>query len=385
MAYYGRTEIARGTYVTVEKKIKVVIIASVGNPPYLGGIENVIDTLVNSCLADRYEFLLFDTYRKPDPNRSIFEKSRFACGLFVNCGRFLLSNKPEIVHIHFCSNNDFRKQAICLFVSRILGFKAIFHLHGGSFEKVYNNYHSFAQMVVRSVFRMPHCVIALSEYWAVFLSKIMNSERLRVVNNPIDCEKLSPPSDRSMGETVFKVLLLGRVGMHKGHYDVLKALPIVLRKYSNVVVLFAGTDDIPGATEDLKSLAKEYRIDDNVKFLGPVTGSAKEELLHSCSIMILPSHGENMPLSVMEGMAAKLPIIATSVGAIPELLENGRLGILIDVGDYEALAEGIIRLLEQPDLAESYAHQGYMKIRGMCDVKKIAGDLDLIYHEVMRL
>ena len=121
---------------TVEKKIKVVIIASVGNPPYLGGIENVIDTLVNSCLADRYEFLLFDTYRKPDPNRSVFGKSRFACGLFVNCGRFLLSSKPEIVHIHFCSNNDFRKQAICLFVSRILGLKVIFHLHGGSFEKV---------------------------------------------------------------------------------------------------------------------------------------------------------------------------------------------------------------------------------------------------------
>ena len=114
----------------VNNKPKVLTIASVGDPPYIGGIENVVDTLINSDLAGKYEFSLFDTYRRPDENRSIFEKVKFACGLFLQCGGFLLKNKPDIVHIHFCSNTDFWKHSICLLVSRLLRVKTVFHLHG---------------------------------------------------------------------------------------------------------------------------------------------------------------------------------------------------------------------------------------------------------------
>lgn len=366
-------------------KTKVVIIASVGDPPYIGGIENVIHTLINSDLTTRYEFSLFDTYRKPDPNRTVLEKAKFACGLFCRCGRFLLKKKPEIIHIHFCSNNDFWKHAICLFVSRLLRFKTLFHLHGGNFKKVFNNYNLLTRILVQAIFRMPHRVIALSNYWATFLSEITNPARLRVVNNPIDCNVLSHCNVNKGYNPEHKILLLGRLGRHKGHYDVLKALPIVLKNHPDVFVLFAGTDDEFGVTNDLRHLAKENNIDKNIRFLGPVTGNAKIKLLHSCSIMILPSYGENMPLSVMEGMAAKLPIIATSVGALPELLEDGKLGILIDVGDYEALADGIIQLITEPDTAELSAYKAYEKIRAMCDVKKIAADVNSIYLEVMNL
>ena len=90
-----------------------------------------------------------------------------------------------------------------------------------------------------------------------------------------------------------------------------------------------------------------------------------------------------MPLSVMEGMATKLPVIATSVGALPELLENGKLGLLIDVGDYKALAHNIVFLLSHPDIAKLFAQKAYEKIINTYDITKISSDVDSLYKEML--
>jgi glycosyltransferase involved in cell wall biosynthesis len=234
------------------------------------------------------------------------------------------------------------------------------------------------------VFKIPNHVIALSDYWANFLNDFTPKNRISVLNNPVDCKKFAPTESKVFNEKYFKVLLLGSVGKRKGHYDVLKALPIVLTKFPDVSVIFAGRDETPGATNELKSIAKEKQIDKNVNFIGPVVGHRKNELLHSCSIMTLPSYGENMPISIMEGMAAKLPIIASNVGAIPELLENGKIGILISAGDYTALAHGIIRLIKNPQLAESIASQAYIKINNHYDISKIEEAIEKIYRITMQ-
>ena len=364
-------------------KLKVAIITSMGKPPYLGGIENVVDTLINSALKNTYTFKIFDTFRTADPKRKTFEKAQFAFKLAFLCGSFLLSYKPALVHIHFCSNNDFFKHAICLLMSRIFGTKTIFHLHGGSFDKFYFDSSPLTRMIVHFVFRTPHRVIALSEYWAKFLSDFVPAERVRVVNNPIDCNKFSCLSNLKKDETKCKILLLGSVGKRKGHFDALKALPIVLKKYPNVILLFAGPDEFFGATDELKFIVDQYRLFEKVFFLGPITGKYKIDMLHSCSMMILPSHGENMPISVMEGMAAKLPVITSDVGALPELLENGRLGMLIKAGDYEALARNIIQLIESPQLAATLSEKAYNKVAAQYDIKKISADIDELYKEIM--
>ena len=355
-----------------------------GEPPYLGGIENVVDTLANSSLREIYDFKVFDTHRIPDENRTIFEKAAFACKLICLCSRFFVTYKPDLVHIHFCSNNDFRKHAICLCLARILRIKTLFHLHGGDFEKMYNGYSFFAQKTVEFIFRIPHCVIALSDYWKNFLSVHMSPQRLEIINNPIDCEKYSPTSGRNNSKATHKVLLLGRIGRHKGHYDTLKALPIILENNPNAFIVFAGNDEVPGETDKLKIIAEEINLTSHVQFLGPVTGNAKIKLLHSCSIMILPSYGENMPLSVMEGMAAMLPLVATSVGAIPELFEKGELGILIEPGDHIALADAINWLLDNPKQAENMAQRAHDKVNKLYDTKKIAAKIDNLYKKIMK-
>jgi glycosyltransferase involved in cell wall biosynthesis len=248
---------------------------------------------------------------------------------------------------------------------------------------MYNGYSFVAQKCVRVVFRIPHRVIVLSQYWKAFLSALMNPRRVNIIGNPIDCAKFETSSDRQKSDKGHKILLLGVVGKHKGHYDALKALPIVLKHFPNATMIFAGKADAPGETEHLQKLAQESGIATHVRFLGLVTGDAKINLLQNCSVMVLPSYGENMPLSIMEGMAAKLPVVASSVGAIPELLENGKLGILIEPGNHVTLADAIKRLLANPRLTRLMALAAYKKVKNLYDTKIIAKQIDRLYQAVM--
>lgn len=358
------------------------MIASLGDPPYVGGVENVVDTLLHSELSEKFDFSVFDTYRVPDPDRTRLEKVAFARRLFFACRARAKEIKPDIVHIHFCSRSDFWKHAICLAVSSRSGAKTIFHLHGGSFDGFYGEMGPMRKSLAKRIFGLADRVIALSDYWKQFLSDLVPPDRIRVLNNPIDCERLSPGA-RSPNPDNPTLLLLGSLGRRKGHYDVLKALPLVLKKHPNAKVLFAGGDEDHTATENLKQLARETGLSTSIEFLGPVSFDAKVEQLRTSTMMILPSYGENMPISVLEAMAARMPVISTRVGAIPEVLDDGRAGLLIKAGDYKALARGVNQLLDNPTLAARLGEVAGERARGLWDVKRIAKRVEVIYREVL--
>jgi glycosyltransferase involved in cell wall biosynthesis len=238
------------------------------------------------------------------------------------------------------------------------------------------------RFMTKRIFGLAGCVIALSCYWKEFLSDLVSSDRIRILNNPIDCERLSP-GVRSPDRDTPTLLLLGRLGTAKGHYDVLKALPLVVKKHPNAKVLFAGSDEEQGATERLMQLATEAGLSQNIEFLGPVLFDAKVELLRTSTLMILPSYAENMPISVLEGMAAEMPVIATRVGAIPEVFDDGRAGLLIDAGDWHALAQNVNRLLDDPVFAASLGKIAGRRARRLWDVSRTVRRIETIYREVL--
>jgi glycosyltransferase involved in cell wall biosynthesis len=362
----------------------VLVFASLGDPPFVGGIENVVDTLLNSELSKAFEFAVFDTYRVPDPHRTLREKAAYAGRLFLTSRTRVREIEPDIVHIHFCSRADFWKHAICLAVSRSFGAKTIFHLHGGSFDAFYAEMNRLQKSATKRIFGLADRVIALSSYWKEFLSGLAPPHNISVLNNPIDCERLAP-GKRAPDPANPTLLLLGSLGRRKGHYDVLRALPLVVKKHPNVKVLFAGADEDHGATETLKRLAREADLTEHVEFLGPVSFEPKVELLRTSTILILPSYAENMPISVLEGMAARMPVVSTRVGALPEVLDGGEAGLMIEPGDWEALAQSINRILDDPPFAARLGEVAGKRARRLWDVKRIASRIDVVYREVLSL
>jgi glycosyltransferase involved in cell wall biosynthesis len=353
-----------------------------GDPPYVGGIENVVDTLLHSELRDSFEFSIFDTHRTADPKRTRLEKMAYAGRLFLESRARLREVRPELVHIHFCSRADFWKHAICLRQSRSFGAQTVFHLHGGSFDQFYADMNPLEKLLVRRVYGLADRVIALSNVWKDFLSQLVSPSKIQVLNNPIDCDRLSP-GPREPDPRNPTLLLLGSVGKRKGHYDVLKALPLIVKRHPSVKVLFAGSDEDEGATDELERIAADNALSQHVSFLGPVSFDPKVELLRTCTILILPSYGENMPISVLEAMAARVPVVATRVGAVPEVLAEGEAGRLIEAGDWVALAESINALLDNPSVAARLGELAGQRARDLWDVKRIAKRVDDLYRELL--
>jgi glycosyltransferase involved in cell wall biosynthesis len=168
----------------------------------------------------------------------------------------------------------------------------------------------------------------------------------------------------------------------KGHYDTLRAIPLLLRHHPATRFLFAGDEERPGERARLIALAHDAGIEAHLQFLGPVDFAHKVELLRTCTVLILPSHAENMPMSLLEGMAVGVPVVATRVGAVPEVLGDGEWGAVIAPGDHEALAAAIGTYLADPPAAEAIGRRAQERARQSWNVDKVAAALHALYVEL---
>lgn len=133
----------------------------------------------------------------------------------------------------------------------------------------------------------------------------------------------------------------------KGHEEVLEAAQKIVAINPKVKFVFVGRDDSKGK---IPALAAEKKLRDYVWFLG--FHQNPEEILAAIDIFILPSHWEGFPTSVLEAMLYRKPVIASNVGGIPEMIDDGVDGILIPPKNPEALAEALLKMLSDPDFAD---------------------------------
>jgi glycosyltransferase involved in cell wall biosynthesis len=154
------------------------------------------------------------------------------------------------------------------------------------------------------------------------------------------------------------ILFVGRLVPRKGVDILLRALPQVIKEMDAKLVL-AGS----GNQKDYRRLAQALNIPDKVIFLGHVPDDTLSLLYSSCDLFVLPSRLEGLGIVVLEAMAAGKPVIATNAGGIPELVETGHNGILIEAGEAEELASAITRVLGDKSLARAIGKNNTSKVR----------------------
>jgi len=155
---------------------------------------------------------------------------------------------------------------------------------------------------------------------------------------------------KSLGEIAY----LGRIVHRKGLHILLKALSIVKQNFSEIKANIAGPSD-PQYLESLKMLIKRLELEGNVSFIGIVKEEKKYEFIKSHKILVLPSIKEYTPGVLLEAQALGVPVIATRVGAVPEIVVDGRTGILVEPGDELELAKAIEVLIENHELRKRFS------------------------------
>jgi L-malate glycosyltransferase len=193
----------------------------------------------------------------------------------------------------------------------------------------------------RHAYRCAHVVVANSSAGRAHLEREgVPSSRIRVIPNGIAADRFRPTSRVQPVQTIVTVANLRR---EKAHDVLLRAAALLVPTHGNLRFVIAGEGPCASA---LRALAASLRLDGHVEFLGHVTDVPA--LLGRADAFVLPSLTEAFPNAAMEAMAAGLPVVASAVGGLLDLIDHGHTGLLAPAGDPSALAAAISTLVSDP-------------------------------------
>ena len=178
----------------------------------------------------------------------------------------------------------------------------------------------------------------------------------------------------------------GRLIEKKGLPVTLRAFAIVLKQYPSATLTIVGEGPLLG---ELHKLAHELGVADRVSFTGFVSQEELREIYYRSHIFLHPSqtgrdgNQEGVPNSMLEAMATGLPVFATEHGGIPEAIDNGVSGVLVAERDDEALAQGLLSALQDPDALSRIARCGADAVRQKFDLSNQVQHLEDVYFRVI--
>ena len=295
------------------------------------------------------------------------------------CLKLATRRAIKIVHIHGASQGSFyRKYVLFLLAKYVFRKKVIYHIHGAMYHLFYENASPFVQKRVQHFVNTTDALIVLSDWWKNYFEENFQPRIIRIVPNIVSAT--DPKDIAHVPSERIKFLFLGRIGERKGVYDLLEVMHQHQAELGNKYLLELGGD---GETEKLQSLINQYHLEENVKFLGFVVGSRKEQLLRAADVYILPSYNEGLPISILEAMSFGLPIISTEVGGIPEVVLPYENGLLISAGDQSAIYESIKFFMDHPEKIESYGTRSYEIVSQRYFPRPVMSTLIKLYDDLL--
>jgi len=210
----------------------------------------------------------------------------------------------------------------------------------------------------------------------------INCAKTTVIYNGVDEERFSSfdasfPLKKELG-IKHKNLIVGTVSSltpHKGHIFMLQAAPKILKAFPATMFLIVG-DGSYG--DELKNQVNKLNISSSVIF----TGVRKDipECLNLMDIFVHPSSSrEGLGISIIEAMAAERPVVATHIGGILEVVEDGQTGLLVLPKNPDALAGAVMELLRDPERAQEMGRQGRIKVKETFTTRKMIAEIENLY------
>jgi glycosyltransferase involved in cell wall biosynthesis len=360
--------------------------------PYFGGAERLAFEFVKRLDPERFKRYLCVTHARPPEHRAANDRelaqleqegvevlrlereSLVSNAAWIKLYRLLRRESIDIVHAHMP-----RAGIPGTIIGRMARVPLIVnHEHTWSFQG-----QPLRRFLDRNVIaRGGDVLLAVSEWDRRHIIEVerIPPECVRILSNgisPISPE--GPDLRRELGgaPAVGLIGMLGRLEPQKRHDDLIRAVALLKREGVPVRCVIAGH----GPDEDmLRSLIGDLGLGEDVSLLGHRDDISS--VIRALDVAVLSSVFEGSPLAVMEYMACAAPIVATAVGGVPELIEDGVHGLLVEPRDPEALAGAIRRLLEDRALALRLGQAASERQRAEFDLDVVVRRLEALYLEL---
>lgn len=233
--------------------------------------------------------------------------------------------------------------------------------------------------------KMFDAVVAVSEpvKGQIIRAGIMG-KRVHLIENGINITRFLPTEEvyaakREFGSGKKVIGTIGRLTVEKGHTYLIRAAKRVIDSGYDCKFVIVGDGNL---RYQLEEEAASLGIGEKVMFTGNRTDIP--ELLSTFDIFVLPSLLEGQPMALFEAMAAKRPIVATDVGDVKKILRDGKVGVVVQSGNYEALAMGIMEFLDTPETAIEKGALGYTEVVRSHSSSRMAQEYTNVYKSIMK-
>lgn len=262
------------------------------------------------------------------------------------------ARKPDVVHINTASKGSTYRNIILAFFIRAFGRRYLVHLHGGAYREFYAAQTGWIKSLIRDYFRSASTVITLTDAWKEFVAQDLRvaKEKIAVVPNGTDYALTNVSKTREP-----TIIFAGRVTRRKGVFELIEACRLISAETPVKLVIAGNVEDA-----DLLELIRGMSW---IEALGTVPNDMLKQQIASSWVFALPSHAENLPMTIIEAMSVRTAVVGSRVGGIPELISDGVTGLLVDRGDSTQLAAALARLLASQSVREELSERAFVKWR----------------------
>jgi glycosyltransferase involved in cell wall biosynthesis len=337
-----------------------------------GGMASVAQNWFAAGFFTRWRVTYVATYR----DAGKLAKAYVALLAILRFARMLLRGRVALVHVHVASRMSLWRKAWFIWLAYLARVPVVLHIHGGDFMAFYEQCNAPQRWVIRWLASRARRVVVLSEAWRAQIGRICSPSRVVVVPNFVNFAPIGPAASKNPHQLLFLGLLIAAKGLR----ELFQALALLRREFPALRLICAGDGDY----EQVRAWLCEFNVSDLVELPGWVGPARKQELLQSSALFVLPSHAEAMPISLLEAMAAGLGAIATRVGSVAEVVDDGVDGLLIEPHNVAALVAACRRLLVDSSLTSRLGQQARDKVTTQFSPQRCLQLMDNVYKEILK-
>lgn len=319
-------------------------IAQVGpDPTGPGGMEAMLGQLLASPLSERFRFDLIVSYRTPHRLWRLLVFARALLALVLWCRR---QRGPCLVHVHTAVRGSIYRKALCVLVAKAAGCRVLLQLHAGpgDIETFAAGIGPMRRRLLEKALRSADRVVSVSSAGAEQIRRDFGVAEVIVIPNAAP-QPRDAREEPARGRDSTLLYMGGFDNPAKGGDVLCRAMPDVLERCPDLSAVLAGSGSLPSAA----SLWPDERIE----WRGWLAPEPKALELARCRVFVMPSISEGMPIALLEAMGYGCAIVASSVGAIPDVVRDRVDALLVPPGDPAALCSAIVEVATDDVLRRS--------------------------------
>ena len=346
----------------------------------ISGVSTHVNLLLGSALAEDFEMVHFQAGSEGRREGALGRWLRLAVSPFALFAAIVFRH-ATLVHINTSMvPRAYWRDVAYLLVAKLLRARVIWQVHGGALPQRFFPEGSLRSAFLHWTLGLPDMVVLLAKVELDAYRRFVPGQETVVLPNAIDYGPYQRvPTVRSREEYPLRLLYVGRLAREKGLYETFQGLRLAQELGVDARLTVAGQ----GPEEArLRRYAQALGIASRVDFVGGVFGDAKVELFAQSEVFILPSYSEGLPYALLEAMAAGIPVIATPVGAIPDVISHGTHGYLVPARDGQAIAEAIAGLGNQRDQLTWMSRACRRRVRAAYGIDRLAAEFSQRYAEL---